>query len=60
MMAIGGGTLALGFTYAALFINWSKIGDALGITLWTGLAFSLFSTFFFVSARTANRFPHCL
>ena len=24
------------------------LGDELGVTLWTGLAFSLFSTFFFV------------
>jgi len=45
-LAAGGLVAALAFTYAGLFLNWDSIGASLGITLWTALSFSLFSTFF--------------
>ena len=48
MLATGGVVAALAFTYVALFINWDKIGTSLGLTIWTALTYSLFSTMFFV------------
>ena len=48
MMAIGGFLIVEALTYVGLFTSWDTLGDELGVTLWTGLAFSLFSTFFFV------------
>jgi len=46
LLAVGGGIVALGFTYIGLFMKWNDLGSSLGLTLWTALAFSLFSTFF--------------
>lgn len=46
LLACLGLVAALAFTYVGLFLNWDSIGSALGITLWTALSFSLFSTFF--------------
>ena len=48
MLATGGVVAALAFTYIGLFINWDKIGTSLGLTIWTALTYSLFSTMFFV------------
>jgi len=45
-LAAAGLVAALAFTYVGLFVNWDSIGASLGITLWTALSFSLFSTFF--------------
>ena len=48
LLAVVGGLAALGITWGAVISEWEKMGDsALGVL--TGLAFNLFSTFFFVS-----------
>ncbi len=50
LLAVVGGLVALGITWGAVISKWEKMGNsALGVL--TGLAFSLFSTFFFVSLR---------
>ena len=59
-LAAGGLVAALAFTYAGLFLNWDSIGASLGITLWTALSFSLFSTFFLVSKALTNREVSCI
>ena len=49
LLATGGLIVALALTYIGLFSKWNALGSSLGLTLWTALAFSLFSTFFLVS-----------
>ena len=49
VLACVGGVLALALTYIGLFLKWDDLGSSLGLTLWTALTFSLFSTFFLVS-----------
>jgi hypothetical protein len=53
MLASGGVVAALAFTYIGLFLNWDEIGTSLGLTIWTALTFSLFSTMFFVRTQAA-------
>lgn len=55
LLAAGGLVFALGCTYIGLFLRWDDIGASLGITLWTALSFSLFSTFFLVSKLSRVR-----
>lgn len=58
-LAVAGGSSALLFTYAGLFLKWSALGTSLGITLWTALSFSLFSSFFLVRPFPPP-YTHCV